>query len=60
MIIYNTNIGNKIASPTMKATAADSLSDVISSCVVLLTVLITVALEKYFNISIDRIFENYN
>ena len=52
MIIYNTNIGNKIASPTMKATAADSLSDVISSCVVLLTVLITVALEKYFNIQL--------
>lgn len=53
MIIYNKNIGNKIASPTMKATAADSLSDVISSCVVLLTVLITVALEKYFDIKLS-------
>jgi cation diffusion facilitator family transporter len=53
MIIYNKNIGNKISSPTMKATAADSLSDVISSCVVLLTILVTVALEKYFNIQLS-------
>ena len=42
MIIFNKDIGNKISSPTMKATAADSLSDVIASCVVLVSILVSV------------------
>ncbi len=49
MIIFNKDIGNKISSPTMKATAADSLSDVVASCVVLVTILVSITLKHFFD-----------
>ncbi len=39
MSFYNRSVGNKIDSPTMRATAADSLSDTISTAVVMLSML---------------------
>ena len=59
MIIFNKDIGNKISSPTMKATAADSLSDVIASCVVLVSILVSVILEKYFNYQLKFSLDGY-
>ena len=51
MYIYNKNIAEKISSETLKATAADSLSDIFAtSCV-----LITAVLSKYTNFNIDAI-----
>ena len=49
MAIYNYIIAKKISSPTIKATAADSLSDCISTFVVLICTL----LNKFFGIDID-------
>ncbi len=40
MYLYNRRIGEKIDSSAMKATATDSLSDVITTCVVLLSTLV--------------------
>lgn len=49
MALYNTHIGNKISSPAMKAVAADSLSDMAATAVVLVCSL----LERFFGIQID-------
>ena len=49
MAVYNYSIAKKISSPTVKATAADSLSDCISTSVVLISTLVN----KYFGLDID-------
>lgn len=49
MALYNTRIGSTISSPAMKAVAADSLSDMAATAVVLICSL----LEHFFGIQID-------
>lgn len=49
MFFYNTNIGKKIDSPTMRATAMDSFSDVAATGVVLLSTLVS----KWTGLSVD-------
>lgn len=49
MALYNYNIGKKISSSAMKATATDSLSDTLATTVVLVCLLIT----KFFDLNID-------
>lgn len=49
MFIYNRNIGKKIQSMSMAATALDSISDAIATMVVFLSMLIA----KYFHINVD-------
>ncbi len=49
MAYYNNSVGKKIDSPTMTATAADSLSDTISTSVVLVSMLFY----KFTSINID-------
>lgn len=51
MYAYNRHIGNKIDSAAMKATAVDSLSDTVTTTVVLISVLLC----RFFNINIDGI-----
>ena len=51
MALYNTRIGKKIDSTAMKATAMDSLSDMVATSVVLLSMLIM----KFTCLSIDGI-----
>lgn len=51
MALYNTRIGKKIDSTAMKATAMDSLSDMVATSVVLLSMLIM----KFTSLSIDGI-----
>ncbi len=51
MCIYNRRIGNKIDSAAMKATAIDSLSDTVTTTVVLISVLLC----RFFDINIDGI-----
>lgn len=52
MAIYNRQIGNRIESPAMKATAADSMSDVAATT----TVLISVLINRFANLNLDGIF----
>ena len=49
MVIYNKRIGEKIKSSAMKATAADSLGDVIATSFVLLSVIVM----KFAHLNID-------
>ncbi len=49
MSFYNTKVGDKINSPTMKATALDSFTDTIATFVVMVSMLIS----KYAHINID-------
>lgn len=49
MCIYNTRIGEKISSASMKATGMDSLSDCIATGVVLISILVT----KFTGVMID-------
>lgn len=49
MSFYNRSIGKKIDSAAMKATAADSLSDVLSTAAVILSMIIT----KWTNVVVD-------
>ncbi len=49
MAFYNHNIGKKIHSTAMKATAIDSLSDVVATSVVLLSILVA----KFKGINVD-------
>lgn len=49
MSFYNKNIGKKIDSAALKATGTDSLSDTISTVVVLISVIVS----HYFKIAID-------
>lgn len=51
MCYYNGRVGKKISSPAMKATAADSLSDCISTTVVLICMFIT----KFTGFDLDGI-----
>lgn len=59
LAVFNRTIGKRIDSPVMRATAADSLSDVISTSAVLLTLLIlmlfpsvTVNLDAYMGVAV--------
>ncbi len=49
MTFYNRNIGKRIGSPAMEATAADSLSDSVATTVVLLCMLVS----HWFSVNID-------
>lgn len=49
MSTYNHSVGNKIGSPAMKATAADSMSDVAATSVVLLSMVV----ERFADINVD-------
>ena len=49
MFIYNRNIGKKIQSMSMAATALDSISDAVATMVVFFSMLIA----KYFHINVD-------
>lgn len=51
MAVYNRRIGNKIDSSAMKATASDSMSDVMATTAVLISVLVN----KFTSINIDGI-----
>lgn len=52
MSVYNRRIGNRIDSSAMKATAADSMSDVAATT----TVLISILINRFANINLDGIF----
>lgn len=49
MSAYNRSIGSKLSSPAMKATAADSMSDVAATSVVLLSMLV----DRFSGINVD-------
>lgn len=49
MCSYNYSVGRKISSTAMKATAADSMSDVVATSVVLLSMLV----ERFADINVD-------
>ena len=63
MFLYNSNIGNKISSPTLKANSLDSLSDIMATTVILITSFICMItpcnLEGYAGL-IVAIFVGYN